>query len=412
MSRLPSPAEQALKAATRGVWEADRAALLFERPFLATLALRMALVPVVDHRVPTAATDGDSIWFNPSFLSSLSPADRSFVLAHEIWHCVMLHPLRRGDRDPRLWNLAADHEVNALLGRDGFKLPEGAVYFRQFDGCTAEEVYAHLPEERLGRLRPLDTHLEPCAMGHRIVGEGVGSPNDRGAAEACEDPDFALRAHRRETWEAWPGRVGILRAQMSARGLLSGAEEAGLSRAGASQIDWRRVLQNFVTRVVGGERVWSPPSRRHIHRGLYLPSFRDRHIEACVAVDTSGSTHAILPAFLAELHGLLTTFGRWRIRLLWADAEVQREEIWTSDEPVNFDSVRVPLGGGTDFRPVFTHLTTMEPPQLLVYLTDGCGPAPASPPAWPVLWVIPEGCGEPPVPWGEVATFRVGHERR
>ncbi len=37
----------------------------------------------------------------------------------------------------------------------------------------------------------------------------------------------------------------------------------------------------------------------------------------------------------------------------------------------------------------------------MVYLTDGFGPAPATPPPWPVLWALaPRGTA--PAPWGEV----------
>ncbi|MFC4976714.1 hypothetical protein ACFPTY_19975 [Halomonas beimenensis] len=36
-------------------------------------------------------------------------------------------------------------------------------------------------------------------------------------------------------------------------------------------------------------RQWLPPSRRHIHRGLYLPSRYGSHLELTVALDNSGS---------------------------------------------------------------------------------------------------------------------------
>ena len=408
--RGPSPADEIAKAELRTAWGTDRAALIFARPFIATIGLRMRMVAVVDHRVRTACTDGQTIWFNPHFLKRLSPADRVFVLAHEIWHCVMLHPLRRQNREPRRWNLAIDQEVNALLKRDGFEVPGGAIYVKQLDGLSAEEVYQRLPAAQSVEWTPLDAHLEPGAAGHRIIDEGEdGGIGDE--AVRVEDPDFAPRAHGREAWEAWPGRVAVTRAQLKARGLLSRTEDAALARSGDGSLDWRRILQNFVSRSLGGERVWNPPARRHVHRGLYLPSLRERHINTCVAIDTSGSTHPMLPTFLAELHGLLTGFGRWTVRILWADSAVQREELWTSDEPVDLDSVRVPLGGGTDFRPVFEHLAGCEAPDVLIYITDGEGRAPDQPPAWPVLWVLPEGAS-PPAEWGEVATFPAVAQRR
>lgn len=426
-TRLPTPEDARAKADGRALWETDRAALLFQRPFIATLALRMPLVPVVDHRVPTACTDGESIWFNPYFLAPLSPPERVFVLAHEIWHCVMLHPLRRGERTPRRWNLAVDQEVNALLLHDGWKMPEGAFYDPALDDLSAEAVYDRLPEEAAAALS-IDTHLEPrpgglASAAPDALAGGDGSPAERGPratpdagsdagsdagedggadAAPVEDPDFAPGRDGRERFASWPGRAQMAAAQCRTRGLLSDREDRVLAALGSGRVDWRRLLRDFVTRTIGGDRAWTPPARRHVHRGLYLPSIRQPQIEVSVAVDTSGSVHAALPTMLGELRGLLDAFGRWEIQVLWADAEVQRVERWTSeDAPLRFD---VPMGGGTDFRPVFRHLAD-DPPPLLIYITDGFGPAPAHPPGYPVLWVLIEPDCTPPAPWGQCVVF-------
>jgi predicted metal-dependent peptidase len=141
-----------------------------------------------------------------------------------------------------------------------------------------------------------------------------------------------------------------------------------------------------------------------VHRGLYLPSLRTTRLEVCIALDTSGSTHAMLPAMLGELHALLGSFGRWEARILWADAAVQREERWTDDDPPDLAQLRVPLGGDTDLRPAFGHVAE-EPPRLMIYVTDGYGPAPSQAPPWPVLWLLPSPACPVPAPWGEVAWF-------
>ena len=405
-ARPPTEEENALKAELLRAWEADRAALIFERPFVSSLAMRLALVPVVDHRVPTACTDGESIWFNPFFLQSLTAPERVFVLAHEVWHSVMLHGIRRGDRAPHRWNLAIDHEVNNLLLHDGWKMPDCAVLYPQCEGMSAEEVYELIGDD--AEEEPLDVHLEPGANGHGIVG---GTREPRGDEDRVQDPDFTPWIRGMEVWAPWPGHVRITAAQMRARGTLSRVEDATLNRLAEGQIDWRRELIDVVTRTLGGTRTWSPPARRHVYRGLYLPSQRAARLVACVAVDTSGSTHALLPAMLGELRGLLSTFGRWELRLLWADSRVQREEVWTSDDPPDFEALRVPLGGGTDFRPVFARLEE-DPPPVLIYVTDGHGPAPEREPPWPVLWVLTCLGAKPPAPWGRAAWFEASKEEK
>ena len=126
-----------------------RHTLLAKYPFIGSIALRMDLIPVRDLRVRTACTDGNSVYFDIAFLSSLSSDERIFVLAHEVWHAVLLHLTRRGTRHPELFNIATDKEVNYLLKEDGLIppadlcFPEGAEV-----GKCAEEIYEMLLKQQ------------------------------------------------------------------------------------------------------------------------------------------------------------------------------------------------------------------------------------------------------------------------
>ena len=93
----------------------DRHKLLTTFPFIGNLLLRMDLIPVRDFRCRTACTDGTKIYFDMDFYLSLKDHERVFVLAHEISHCMLLHLSRRQTRDPDLFNIATDMEVNYML---------------------------------------------------------------------------------------------------------------------------------------------------------------------------------------------------------------------------------------------------------------------------------------------------------
>ena len=73
------------------------------------------------------ATDGSRIVYNPAFVDELKPAELEGTLAHEVLHCALGHQCRRGERDPRLWNEAADLAINPILLENGFTLPAGAL---------------------------------------------------------------------------------------------------------------------------------------------------------------------------------------------------------------------------------------------------------------------------------------------
>jgi len=131
-----------LKKKSVEILSGARRALLLKYPFIGSLLMRMNLVPVRDMRVRTACTDGDSVYFDIDFLSRLSTEEQIFVLGHELYHGVLLHLTRLQSRDPELFNIATDKEVNNLLKQDGLT-PPCNLLFPEGDECgkSAEEIY-------------------------------------------------------------------------------------------------------------------------------------------------------------------------------------------------------------------------------------------------------------------------------
>jgi predicted metal-dependent peptidase len=74
------------------------------------------LIAPVEHvltwGIPTAATDGKRYYWNPNFILKHSEIGLRLVAAHEAWHAIYMHPLRRGSRHRKLWNWAVDYIVN------------------------------------------------------------------------------------------------------------------------------------------------------------------------------------------------------------------------------------------------------------------------------------------------------------
>lgn len=377
-------ADYAAKRAARQAWEEDRVQLMLHQPFLALLAMQLEIVPVVDARLDTAATDGEKIFVNAHFLLQLAPAKRLFVLAHEVWHCAALHFMRRGARDMERWNFACDHEVNALLQSQGLVVPDDAVLYAQHVGANAETVYEWLaanPEQAGARPDWADQHDMP------LTGEGVF------------DPDFKPGPG---DWDEWPARV-VAAAQQMEQGQhqqLSPELERLLDSWRRPVLPWRELLARFVTSSIHRQRRWTPPNRRYVSQGLYLPGWqREDELDVVVALDTSGSTQPYLGHFLGELVGIIASFGSWRLRLMMCDLEIRSDQTFGSDQPIDLQNLRFRGGGGTSFLPVFERLAD-TPPKVLVFLTDGFGPAPDAAPPYPVLWALLSD-GVRPADWGE-----------
>ena len=103
-----------------------RIALLLKHPFFGNLATRLKLVNA-DDWCPTAGTDGRHFFYNTKFIDSLTPKEAEFLFGHEVLHNVFEHMLVRiGDRDPQLWNIAADYAVNQILKDSNIgEMPKG-----------------------------------------------------------------------------------------------------------------------------------------------------------------------------------------------------------------------------------------------------------------------------------------------
>ena len=90
----------------------SRVRLLLTKPFFGQLATRMKLIERPD--MPTAATDGRN-FFNREFVDRLNDDELDFLVGHEVLHMVFDHVDARGDRDPMIYNMACDFNINMTL---------------------------------------------------------------------------------------------------------------------------------------------------------------------------------------------------------------------------------------------------------------------------------------------------------
>jgi predicted metal-dependent peptidase len=402
-----------------------RTQLLLNQPFFGTLCLRLKLV---SGSVPTMATDGRRIAFNPAFVDELKPAELEATLAHEVMHCALGHHCRRGERDPRLWNEAADLAINPILVGNGFKLPAGALIDPSFSDLSAEEIYARLLRDKnddsvsgskqaaqqagsdgggTSQDQQQPQNGQPPATSSNSQTQRVSSrdilapeqaqescapePRPGGFGEVLDATDDqgnpASQAEKSRQQHEW--NIAADQAVRSAKAC--GNEPAQIERPlresrGSAQ-DWRALLRDFIAATTPSDYRWSPPNRRYIASGLYLPSVvRSGVGEIVIAVDTSGSIGSReLEQFAAEISAISDQAKPEAIHVVYCDAAVQSVQEFGSSEPVRLEPKG---GGGTDFRPAFEWVEINGiTPACLIYLTDLCCDSYPEPPQYPVLWV-------------------------
>lgn len=350
--------------------------------FFATVLLRLRREP--REEIGTAATDGRHLWYNPAFIVGLPLPELVGVLVHEVLHVANKHHVRQESREARRWNIAGDLAINCLLELGGIALPSVALQagrgeYKDFaKGLSAEAYYPLIPDQA-GDAAGFD----PGGCG------GVVTPGD-GSEAAIAQAD---------------AETSVLLAQAHATAKLRGTLPAYIDRlvaaALAPVVDWRRELADFLTCPARNDYRWSPPNRRHVYRGLYLPSVSGEELgDVVIAFDTSGSIgQETMDRFAAEIQGILDCCA-CRVTILYHDCEVAGVQEWNSEEgPLVLDPKG---GGGTSHVCVFEWLEKHPEidPVCLVCLTDLYTQFPDQGPGFPVLWCVHRGPAEPKAPFG------------
>jgi predicted metal-dependent peptidase len=360
------------------------------QPFLASAIMRLPIRDATSFGwCKTMSTDGYHLFFNADWVAELTSSEIRGVLAHEVLHVLFQHSARRANRSPDLWNIAADHAINLLLLEQGFSLPQGGFADQSYQGMSAEKIYSLLPHKTSytdrSKKRKSGNHEDPENSGDiPNVGLDVLDP-ESASVLAARDPDMPDQEQLNQICEG-------LRSDAVSK-LQGNAASFFLSECTAieeSKIDWRDLLRGWlIDRIKNDWSMW-PCSKKHLYRGLYLPSVG---IEApghiVFAIDTSGSmTDDELTEIFAELKTYRETFPS-RLTVIQCDAAIQ--SIVTYEE---MDGEEIPSknpvlgGGGTDFRPVFNWIDENAKGAQLIYSTDGYGTFPASEETGGVIWLL------------------------
>jgi predicted metal-dependent peptidase len=347
-----------------------RVGLLLRHPFFGNMATRLRIEPA-DEWLPTAATDGRHLYFNTQFFNAMDNKEIEFVIAHEILHCVYEHMLRREDRDPKLYNIAADYVVNNLLVRDriGAK-PKIVDCFQDFkyDKWTSEEVYEELFKNakkidisQLGEL--LDEHIDWDSED----GDKDGDKDGKGGRPRLSKED--LRQIRDEIKEAM-----IQAAQSAGAGNTPGEIQRMIKELTEPKMNWRQLLRQQIQSTIRNDYSFARPSRKGWHTGAILPGMNfDQTIDICVSIDMSGSiSNEQGSDFLGEIKGIMDEFKDYNIKVWCFDTKVYNEDDFSADNGKDIGEYQVVGGGGTDFDCNWGYMKKHDiQPKKFIMFTDG-----------------------------------------
>lgn len=371
-------------AAVREKLITARIALLLKAPFFGNLATRLKLVNA-DEWCPTAATDGRKFYYNSEFINKMPTKQVEFLMGHEVLHCVYDHMGRRGERDPRLWNIADDYCVNQDLldQRIGERIPVG-LYDTKYKGMSAEEVYDDLYKNAekididalLKQL--LDEHLdgegEDGSSGDSdSLGDKEGTGKDGKGKGRPQLSDAEKKEIRDEIKEAM-----LAAAQTCSAGQLPVGVRRMIKDLTAPQLDWRTLLQQQIQSTMRTDYTWQRASRKGWDMDAVMPgSDWDKEIDICVSVDASGSmSDGMLRDILSEIKGIMESYTSFRLHLWSFDTNVYNAVMFTAENLDDIMEWSPGGGGGTSFECNWAWMRENEiVPKKFVMFTDGypCG---------------------------------------
>lgn len=363
--------------------------------FLATLYCSLKQAWRED--IPTALVTGDLDFFiNPNWFSTLSPAMRETVLAHEVWHVGLMHidPARMGNRCPDKWNEACDHAINLMLEEHGFtfdKFPPGhpmagetmGLKDPRFRGMSAEEIYEILVQEDGKPFLPFGNDFQPGSINQ----DPDGKPQPLTPQQIANVTGAIVRA------------ATLSRMNSREAGSLPGELTTMIDKLLNPRLPWDALLRRWLTERSTYGASWRRPSRRF--QDIYMPGRTGQEGLAHLRwyIDCSGSvTDDQLKVYNSEVAGAKATHNPELMTVTSFDTCLR--DTWQFSQDQDLTGLEFHGRGGTCLKEVFEDIRKHRPSAAII-ISDLDTEIPPHNPGIPILWI----CVDNPkktVPYGTI----------
>jgi predicted metal-dependent peptidase len=317
--------------------------------------------------LPTAATNGRDVMYNPKFIDTLNDKQLTFVVLHEALHKVFQHMSlwrKLWKESPILANMAADYVVNWTIKEAD---PNGVVTEMPTQ-CLFDAKYANMTTKQV-----YDLLKDDAEQGKGMFGKGEGGD----AGHDHHDWEGAEGLTAEEVKEVEKQIDQALRQGEIIRGKMAGNQNRTIDGLLEPKVDWREQLREFVNATCKNKdkTSWKRPSRRFIGQDIYMPSMIGETVgKLVIGIDTSGSIGSNeLKEFLSEVVGICDDVSPESVELIYWDYDVAGHETYNIGDYAGLAETTKPAGGGgTRVGSLNEYLKDKRiTPEAIVVLTDG-----------------------------------------
>lgn len=353
--------------------------LLRKMPFYGDIMMHLEFVE--NKSIPTAATNGKTIWYNSDFFSTLSDGEMHFIIMHEFLHVLLRHGTRNinTNRDNGIWNVACDIIVNDMLkwikndiqaSGIAFATPSIGIFSNINRDETAENLYSRIVADNANRdknsskIRIRNVYRDYSTS---LKIDETDITNDiKPFSENTEEMELNDRWIREMILQSSQRNAGSMKSYYVPRGIYSFTE--------TQKLNWKRLLQDFLTQEIDDESSYTTPERKYLHMDLILPGHsltEEKLDEIWAFIDSSGSiSKKELEQFLTQLHRIIKEF-KCNLNICYWNTSVTDvyKKIRYNDNILKY----IPLhSGGTDINCVYNWIESNKvKPDVMLILTDG-----------------------------------------
>lgn len=349
-----------------------------ETTFYSTF-LSMLQVEITEE-IPTAATNGLSIKFNPHFIDTITRPQLLGLTLHEVEHVI------NGHCDYQLYenychdtlNIAQDHYINLRLLDRKFELPPDGYYDPQYKGMSSMEIYHKLIKN--GKPKPKPELMD-------VLGPPAGMSKEEHADRVMGNIVKAV----------------LITEASNDAGSIPGHLKQKLEDILSPKLPWNTILQQYLTEFINEDYSMRRPNRRFMP-AWYLPTLLGEGLgHLFMYCDVSGSmSREDVSEIWNEYSYIFETMDPISAHIMTGDTQIHLDKTYEQGDFI--PEFEYEGGGGTIFEPVMDRLREHQPVFALLF-TDGYFSMPdMTGIESDIFWII-KGNPEFTAPKGEVIHF-------
>lgn len=361
--------------------------LIMACPYFAPIISRLKWVVDDTPATPTASVSLQGVVrVNPTWLMSLEPDERPYIIAHECGHLLYDTFGRQGRRDPKLWNVATDMAINRRLNAlPGLQAPKKFPVLVAQGDEPAEEIYSKLQQqmdENKGK-EPGDGQFgRGCGVGD----DGTGQPGEgEGDGDAAEGLSGMTEDQLRQVWREAAAASRVIAENTRKAGTESAGIDAfvGLTAVPAARVPFASLIRSQSAQATSGigrdDWTWGRRGRRSNFNGsgVLLPGWTGKRPQIAVVIDSSGSMSDEDVSVCCQQAAAASRALDVGIYLVIHDAVVGWSGWLAGNVTPQRVAGKVNVRGGTAFTPAYNNVGEARRGSVpakfdaLIHLTDG-----------------------------------------